>query len=483
MKKLALHWKIIIGMVLGIIWALLSSFMGWAAFTINWIDPFGTIFINLLKLIAIPLVLFSIISGVANIGDPKSLGRMGGKTLLIFFTTTILAISLGLGLVNLIKPGKLIDAQSRIDNRINYEIWADSQGYEIKDGINYLKDPAFFERAREISSLTKHDLEQVSIADKVAVADKHSQVSPLQPIVDIVPDNFFFALSNNGLMLQIIFFAIFFGVSLLFIPDEKSAPVLNLVNSINEVFLKMVDLVMQAAPFFVFALLAGVVSKMAGDDIGKVVQIFKGLSWYSLTVILGLLSMIFIVYPGVLKTFVKQIPYVGYFKAMSPAQTLAFSTSSSAATLPVTMECVEENLGVDKKISSFVLPIGATVNMDGTSLYQAVAVVFLAQLHMIDLTIGQQITVVMTTTLASIGSAAVPSAGLVMLIIVLDSVGLNPAWIAIIFPVDRILDMFRTVVNVTGDSIVSSIIAQGEGMLNYPDQKDPTETFDLDSKN
>ncbi|TDU40138.1 Na+/H+-dicarboxylate symporter [Gelidibacter sediminis] len=482
MKKLALHWKIIIGMVLGIIWALVSSFMGWSAFTINWIDPFGTIFINLLKLIAVPLVLFSIISGVANIGDPKSLGRMGGKTLGMYLITTILAISLGLLLVNTIKPGKLIDEQSRIDNRINYEIWADSQGYEIKDGINYLKDPEYFKRAQEISDLTKKDLKEASVSDKLETAGKQKESTPLQPLVDIVPDNFFRSLSNNGLMLQVIFFAIFFGVSLLFIPDDKSAPVLRLVDGINEVFLKMVDLVMQAAPFFVFALLAGVVSKMAGNDIGKVLEIFKGLSWYSLTVLMGLLIMIFITYPLILKSFVKKIPYAGFFKSMSPAQTLAFSTSSSAATLPVTMECVEQNLGVNKKISSFVLPIGATVNMDGTSLYQAVAVIFLAQLHMIDLTIGQQITVVLTTTLASIGSAAVPSAGLVMLIIVLDSVGLNPAWIAIIFPVDRILDMFRTVVNVTGDATVCSIIADGENMLDYKDHKSPTETFDLDSK-
>lgn len=481
MKKLALHWKIIIGMVLGIIWALTSSYMGWSSFTINWIDPFGTIFINLLKLIAVPLVLFSIIGGVANIGDPSSLGRMGGKTLLLYLATTVLAISLGLGLVNLIKPGKLIDEQSRIDNRINYEIWAASEGYEVKDGINYLHDPAYAERARKISDLTKQDLKEMAVADKIDVADKQKETTPLQPLVDIVPDNFFFSLSSNGLMLQIIFFAIFFGVCLLFIPNEKSAPVLKLVDGVNEVFLKMVDIVMQAAPFFVFALLAGVVSKMAGDDIGKVVEIFKGLSWYSMTVLIGLLTMIFITYPAILMTFVKKIPYAGFFKAMSPAQTLAFSTSSSAATLPVTMECVEQNLGVDKKISSFVLPIGATVNMDGTSLYQAVAVIFLAQLHMIDLTIGQQITVVMTTTLASIGSAAVPSAGLVMLIIVLNSVGLNPAWIAIIFPVDRILDMFRTVVNVTGDAAVCSIIADGENMMDYEGEKNPTETFDLDS--
>src|SRR5690554_3737627 len=481
MKKLALHWKIIIGLVLGIIWALLSSKLGWSDFTINWIAPFGTIFINLLKLIAVPLVLVSIISGVANIGDPASLGRMGGKTLLAYLLTTLFAVSVGLILVNVIQPGKLIDEQSRIDNRISYEIWASNEGREIKDGVNYLQDPEFFERAKKISDLSHEALKDASVTEKMETARQTLETTPLQPLVDIVPENFFFSLSDNGLMLQIIFFGIFFGVCLLLIPNEKSHPVTTFMDSIMQVFLKMVDLVMQAAPFFVFALLAGVVSKMAGDDIGKVVEIFKGLSWYSLTVLTGLLLMIFVIYPVILKAFVKKIPYKGFFKAMSPAQTLAFSTSSSAATLPVTMECVEQNLGVNKKISSFVLPIGATVNMDGTSMYQAIAVVFLAQLHMIDLTLGQQLTVVLTATLASIGSAAVPSAGLVMLIIVLDSVGLNPAWIAIIFPVDRILDMFRTVVNVTGDATVCTIIADGENMLDYENPENPTETFDLKS--
>lgn len=481
MKKLALHWKIIIGLVLGIIWALLSSKLGWSDFTINWIAPFGTIFINLLKLIAVPLVLVSIISGVANIGDPASLGRMGGKTLLAYLLTTLFAVSVGLILVNVIQPGKLIDEQSRIDNRISYEIWASNEGREIKDGVNYLQDPEFFERAKKISDLSHEALKDASVTEKMETARQTLETTPLQPLVDIVPENFFFSLSDNGLMLQIIFFGIFFGVCLLLIPNEKSHPVTTFMDSTMQVFLKMVDLVMQAAPFFVFALLAGVVSKMAGDDIGKVYEIFKGLSWYSLTVFTGLMLMIFVVYPLFLKIFVRKIPYRGFFKAMAPAQTLAFSTSSSAATLPVTMECVEENLGVDQKITSFVLPIGATVNMDGTCLYQAVAVVFLAQLHMIDLTLGQQLTIVLTATLASIGSAAVPSAGLVMLIIVLESVGLNPAWIAIIFPVDRILDMFRTIVNVTGDATVSTIIANDEGMLNYQPVDNPTETFDIDS--
>ena len=482
MKKIALHWKIIIGLVLGIIWALLSSSLGWSEFTIDWIAPFGTIFINLLKLIAVPLVLFSIINGVANIGDPASLGRMGGKTLFAYLITTVLAVSLGLALVNLIKPGKLVDESSRIDNRISYEIWAASEGLEIKDGINYLKDPAFMDRAREISDLSRSELQDAAVNEKMSTANAAEESGPLQPLVDLVPQNFFQALGDNGLMLQVIFFALFFGISLLFIPNDKSAPITKAVDGIMEVFLKMVDLVMQAAPFFVFALLAGVVSKMAGDDLGKVVEIFKGLSWYSLTVFLGLTMMIFLVYPLIFKIFVRVISYTGFFKAMGPAQTLAFSTSSSAATLPVTMECVEDNLGVDKKVTSFVLPIGATVNMDGTCLYQAVAVVFLAQLHMIDLTLGQQLTIVLTATLASIGSAAVPSAGLVMLIIVLQSVGLNPAWIGIILPVDRILDMCRTVVNVTGDATISSIIAKGEGMLNYNPTKDPDAAFDIDEK-
>ena len=274
MKKLALHWKILIGMMLGIIWALLSSTLGWSEFTINWIDPFGTIFINLLKLIAVPLVLFSIIGGVANIGDPTSLGRMGGKTLLIYLLTTVMAISLGLVLVNTIQPGRLIDYDTRLDNRISYEIWAASEGHEVKDGKSFLNDPNYAERVKKVSALSTTKIDASLVSDKLVKAQKQEQVSPLQPLIDIVPENFFASLSNNGLMLQIIFFALFFGVCLLYIPNEKSQPVLNIVDGINEVFLKMVDFVMQAAPFFVFALFAGVVSKMARNDVSKVVEIF-----------------------------------------------------------------------------------------------------------------------------------------------------------------------------------------------------------------
>lgn len=475
--KLALHWRILIGLILGVIWAILSSKLGWSEFTINWIAPFGTIFISLLKLIAVPLVLFSIISGVAGLGDPSSLGRLGLKTLSFYFVTTILAVSLGLVLVNTINPGKLIDDDSRIDNRIRYEIWAAEQGLEIKDGVNYLRDPDFLDRAQEISKYSREELSNTAVDTRIETAEEQKKAGPLQPLVDIVPSNIFNSLSDNGRMLQIIFFAIFFGISLLFIPKEKSQPVIAFIDGTMEIFLKMVDFVMQAAPFFVFALLAGVVSQMAGDDFGKVLEIFKGLSWYSLTVFIGLAFMVMVVYPLIVKLMVRVISYTGFFKAIGPAQTLAFSTSSSAATLPVTMECTEDNLGVDKKISSFVLPIGATVNMDGTSLYQAVAVVFLAQMHMIDLSLGQQLIIVLTATLASIGSAAVPSAGLVMLIIVLQSVGLNPAWIGIILPVDRILDMCRTVVNVTGDATVSAVIAKSEGMLRYDEMHTSDRTF------
>lgn len=480
MKKIPLYLKIIIGLVLGIVWALVSSAMGWSSFTINWIAPFGTIFINLLKLIAVPLVLFSIINGVAGIGDPSSLGRMGGKTLLAYLATTLLAVTIGLVLVNIVKPGERVDEASRIDNRISYELWAQSEGIAIKDGVSFLDKPEYKQRVAAVRALEQTKTVDEAVSSRLKTVENNKKSGPLKPLVDLVPANVFKSLTDNGLMLQIIFFALFFGISLLFIPKSKSEPVIKFVDGTMEVFLKMIDLVMQAAPFFVFALLAGVISKMAGDDIGKVIEIFKGLSWYSITVFVGLLLMVFFVYPFIMKLLVRVVPYKGFFKALGLAQTTAFSTSSSAATLPVTMECVEENLGVDKKITSFVLPIGATVNMDGTVLYQAIVVVFLAQFHMIDLTLGQQLTIVLTATLASIGSAAVPSAGLVMLIVVLGSVGLNPAWIAIIFPVDRILDMCRTVVNVTGDATVSSIIAKTEGMLHYDPNKDPEEAFDIE---
>lgn len=463
MKKLPLHVKIMIGLIAGVIWAFASSSMGWNQFTIDWIDPFGQIFIRMLKYIAVPLVLFSIISGISGLKDMSKLGRMGGKTLGFYLITTVTAVGIGLLLVNLVKPGALIDEEQRIRNRLQYEAWvAETDGVAILDGKNFMNDPQYNSLyvAEEMS-----EEEKQMVAEKQAAASENKDAGPMKFLVDMVPENIILSLGNDKLMLQVIFFGIFFGICMAALPNEKVAGLASFVNGANEVFLKMVDYVMKAAPFFVFCLLAGVIAKMA-DTPGQVFEIFKGLASYSITLVVGLLFLIFAFYPTVVRGFVRSLTYRKFFKKISPAQFLAFSTSSSAATLPVTMECVEDNLGVSKNVSSFVLPIGATVNMDGTSLYQAVAVVFMAQLHMVDLSFTQQLTIVLTATLASIGSAAVPSAGLVMMVVVLQSVGLNPAWIAIIFPVDRPLDMLRTVVNVTGDATVSTIVAKTEGELS-----------------
>lgn len=469
MKKLPLHIKIIIGLILGVIYAFISSAMGWNAFTINWIDPFGIIFIRLLKFIAVPLVLFSIISGVSGLSDLSKLGRLGGKTLGLYLLTTVIAVTVGLLLVNLVRPGDFLDEASRIKNRITYELWVqDTNGVAPKDSKNFLADPKYTEVVAEVTNDPEYKAQAAKVADKMAVAGEAKDSPPLQFLVDMVPENIVVSISNNKLMLQVIFFAIFFGITLVMIPREKAQPVISFINGVNDVFLKMVDLVMQAAPFFVFALLAGVIAKMANSP-AEVFEIFKGLGTYSITLVIGLAIMIFVFYPLVATALIRKLSYKEFLRRISPAQFLAFSTSSSAATLPVTMECVEDNLGVSKNVTSFVLPIGATVNMDGTSLYQAVAVIFLAQMHMVDLTLSQQLTIVLTATLASIGTAAVPSAGLIMMIIVLQSVGLNPAWIAIIFPVDRPLDMCRTVVNVTGDATVASVIASSEGEMHLPE--------------
>lgn len=478
MRKLPLHIKIIIGLVFGVIWALLSSYMGWSTFTVNWIKPFGTIFINLLKLIAVPLVLFSIIKGVSSITDTSKLGRLGAKTLLIYLATTITAVAIGLLLVNTLEPGKKVAESERIKYRLTYELWALDNGYPIKDGQILLNDPEYASYIDTAAAREVQAARMAAYSNQVSDAASLKGAGPLQFLVDMVPENIFFSLQSNKLMLQVIFFAIFFGLTINFIPANTTQSLRGVIDGVNEVILKMVDLVMQGAPFFVFALLAGQIADMAGNDPNGVVEIFKGLGWYALAVVIGLLFIAFVLYPTLIKLLVKNVGYKAFFQSIGPAQLLAFSSSSSAATLPVTMDCVRENLGVSKNITSFVLPIGATVNMDGTSLYQAIAVVFLAQLHMVDLTLGQQLMIVLTATLASIGAPAVPSAGLVMLIIVLEGVGLNPAWIAIIFPIDRILDMCRTVVNVTGDATVSALVAESEGEMNFV-KPDKIQNFDV----
>ncbi|MFH1000205.1 MAG: dicarboxylate/amino acid:cation symporter [Bacteroidota bacterium] len=413
MKQLALHWKILIGMLIGIIYGLIAVNFNMESFTANWIKPFGTIFINMLKLIAVPLILFSLVSGIANLKDISRLSRMGLKTISLYILTTLIAVTLGLVLVNVIDPGKSFPKEEQ-------------QKFEERYGADVTKK-------------------------KADAADLKNE-SPLQFVVDMVPSNIVNAMSENSRMLQVIFFSIFLGISIILLPEKTTEPVTLFFVGMNDVILKMIDLIMEFAPIGVFALLGAIIVELKGDS-----ALFTSLGLYVLTVVLGLAIMIFVIYPIFLKLFTK-INYRDFYKGIAPAQMLAFSTSSSAATLPVTLECCEKNLGVSSEVASFVLPIGATVNMDGTSLYQAVAAVFIASAFGMDLTLGQQLTIVFTATAASIGSAAVPGAGIVMLVIVLTAIGVPPEGIALIFAVDRPLDMVRTMVNVTGDATISSII-------------------------
>jgi len=422
MKKLALHWKILLGMAIGVVFGFVANNLGWNQFVVDWIKPFGTIFINSLKLIAVPLIIASLIKGVSDLKDISKLSQMGSRTIGIYILTTVFAVSLGLIVVNVIQPGNTINEDTRTELMTKY----------------------------------------ASDAEKRQKAAKNQEeVGPLQALVDIVPGNIFAAASSNGNMLQVIFFVIFFGIGMILIPEEKARPVKDFFDGLNEVILKLIDLIMLAAPYGVFALLAALVVESPSVDL------FKALAFYALCVVLGLATLIFGLYPLLVKTFTG-LGYTEFFKGILPAQLLAFSTSSSAATLPVTMERVEEHLGVEKEVTSFVLPIGATINMDGTSLYQAVAAIFIAQCFGMDLSLSAQLGIIVTATLASIGSAAVPGAGMVMLIIVLGQAGIPEAGLALIFAVDRPLDMCRTVANVTGDATVALLVGKSVGKINNP---------------
>ncbi|RFC54983.1 dicarboxylate/amino acid:cation symporter [Brumimicrobium aurantiacum] len=442
-KKLALHWKILIGMALGVLFSLLLLSTSWGVamttitvggeelpisnaelFVRNWVKPFGNMFINALKLIAVPLILGSLIKGVSDLKDISKLSKMGVRTILTYLATTLVAVSIGLIIVNLIQPGKTISEETRENLIENYS----------------------GEAGKSISN-----------------AEKQKENGPLQALEDLIPDNIFAAATDNGNMLQVIVFAIFFGVGLILISKEKSKPVKAFFDGFNEVILKLIDLIMLVAPIGVFALMAGLVVESPSQDL------FVALLWYAISVVIGLLLMI-LIYTLIVFLITKKTPRF-FLNGISPAQLLAFSTSSSAATLPVTMERVEEHLGVKEEVTSFVLPIGATINMDGTSLYQAVAAIFIAQAFGMDLDLSAQLGIVATATLASIGSAAVPGAGMVMLVIVLAQAGIPEAGLALIFAIDRPLDMLRTTVNVTGDAAVSMIIGKSVDKLGDPEVK------------
>ena len=428
MKKLALHWQIIIGLALGLVYGIVASSNGWGSFTSDWIAPFGTIFMSLLKLIAVPLVLSSLITGVASLSDLKKLSRIGGKTIAIYVGTTAVAVTIGLISVNMLEPGDKVPDQMKEKLQETYEADASS---------------------------------------RAGSAQKIKDRGPLQPIVDMVPSNFFSSASSNRNMLQVVFVAIFVGIGLIQIPKEKAKPVLDFFEGLNDVVIKLVDFIMLMAPVGVFALIAQTINKVAGNDIAQVLELLGALGYYMIAVILGLIIHAGFTYTGLLK-FLTKMPLKTFYKGIAPAQLLAFSTSSSGATLPVTMECCEEELGVSEEVSSFVLPLVATINMDGTALYQAVAAVFIAPTLGMDLGIGAQLTIILTAVLASIGTAAVPGAGIIMLVIILEAVGVPTEGIALILGVDRILDMMRTTINVTDDASVAVIVADSEGQLTIP---------------
>ena len=431
MKKLALHWQILIGMAAGVIFALILTNFSWGrGFIGDWIKPFGNIFINALKLIAVPLILASLIKGISDLKDISKLSQMGTRTIITYIFTTVIAVSIGLGLVNLIKPGNAITTETRNDLIASYEADAST---------------------------------------KIQDAQRQKESGPLQALEDIVPSNIFAAAGDNANMLQVIFFAIFFGLGLILIPEAAAKPVKDFFDSFNDVILKLIDLIMLAAPYGVFALLAALVVESPSTDL------FAALAMYAITVVIGLLIMIGF-YVLLVWIFTKNTPAF-FINGIAPAQLLGFSTSSSAATLPVTMERVEEHMGVHKEVASFVLPIGATINMDGTSLYQAVAAVFIAQAFGMDLSVGAQLGIIVTATLASIGSAAVPGAGMVMLVIVLAQAGIPEAGLALIFAVDRPLDMCRTTVNITGDAAVSMLVAKSVGKLGLPNVVEWDDTY------
>ncbi len=413
LKNLPLHWKIILGMFLGVLFGFLMSNFDQTGKDVisDWIKPFGTIFINALKLIAIPLILASLIKGISDLRDISKLSKMGGITITTYLITTVIAVSVGLTIVNVVKPGNSISDETRIELLNAYEDVADKK--------------------REAAAETKNS-------------------GPLQPIIDIVPSNIISAATDNKNMLQIIFFSILFGISMILIPEKKSKPLKDFFDSLNEVILKIIDLIMSFAPYGVFALLATLIVEAPKWDL------LKSLLLYSITLIIGLFSLI-VIYTIAVRLILNKSPNF-FFKGILPAQLVAFSTSSSAATLPVTMDRVHNNLKVKKEVSSFVLPIGATINMDGTAVYQAIAAVFIAQTFGLDLSLTAQLGIIVTATLASIGAAAVPSAGIIVLVIVLAQAGIPEAGLALIFAVDRPLDMCRTVVNITGDATVSMIV-------------------------
>lgn len=418
--KIKLHWQILIGMILGAFFGFFANEYGFSQWVTSYIKPIGTIFIRLISMIAVPLVLASLIVGTSSIKDLKKLSRIGTKTIVIYLATTVFAISIGLIVANLLEPG------IGLDPAVSQQLKRDYSG---------------------------------NVGRQIAESD----INIIDQFVEMVPQNPFYSLSTQrGEMIQVVFFALFLGIVLTMISHEKADAVIHFFDGLNDALIRIIEIVMLIAPYGVFALISSVVA-----DFGF--EILKPLGKYSFVVVLGLLIHVTVIYSLLLKLFSK-ISIKRFWKGMTEAQLVAFSSSSSAAALPVNMKVCEKNLGIKEEVTSFVLPLGATINMDGTALYQGIAAIFIAQVYGMDLTLAQQLTIIFTTTLASIGTAAVPGVGMIMLVIVLQSIHVPAEGIALIFGVDRILDMLRTTGNITGDAVTASIIATQENLLIPEDE-------------
>ena len=413
-----LHTKILIGLVAGTAAGIAANLLGLEGLQRFFaaIEPLGTGWIRLITMIVIPLVVASLLVGTASLGDLRKVGRIGGKTIGYYLITTAIAVSIGLVLSQAIQPGSRIDAGTR-------------------------------------DALSAQFADQAA-GDVTLAAEKPSTVETL---LRMIPRNPIQAAAEMDL-LPLIVFTIIFGAAVSSIAEDRRRAVLTFFEGVNDASMRVIDWVMTLAPYAVFALIAGIVSRFGLD-------VLRSLLVYSLVVAAGLLIHLVLTY-GLALRFLARVNPLVFFRRIRSAPLIAFSTSSSNATLPVTIETAEKEVGISREISSFVLPLGATINMDGTALYQAVAVMFIAQIYGVPLSFGDQLTVVLTATLASVGAAGVPSAGIITLIIVLQSVGLGgqvQAGVALILGVDRILDMLRTAVNVTGDLTASAVIARSEG--------------------
>lgn len=408
-----LYLQILLGMLAGIGIGIIAVYTNGEKFIQDWIRPWGQIFIRLLQLIAIPLVFISLVKGVTGLNDIKKFSRLGGKTILIYIGTTFVAVVLGLFLGLIVQPGKLVN----------------------REQVAYMQDSY-----------------KTIVEEKKQAAEMTHNQGPLAFLYDIIPNNIVSATADNSKMLQVIFFAVFFGIAALTIAPDKVAPVIKLFDGLNDIILRMVDYIIKFAPWGVAALMAGLVTDFGGDT-----SIFGALAVYALTVVGGMFILVLIFYPSLIHFFTR-IHVRNFIRAMYPVQLFAFSTSSSAATLPLTLETVERELKVSEEVSSFVLPVGTTINMDGTSCYQSIAILFIAQVLGIDLSISQLLIIVAMTILSSIGTPAIPGGSYVILTMVLTSVGIPAEGLALILGIDRPLDMLRTAVNVTGDATVASIV-------------------------